>query len=151
LEGSGTSFLSPRSLLIDSDNNRALVGDGSPDAGTLFSVDLTTGLRTVISDLDTPQTDFELIGARSMVSDELQEYVLIDTSASGIVKVDLISGERSQFLSTLSNNPAFPYHYFHLEDGAAYMIYLDEATRALYAIDMESKDIVIMSKSETSD
>src|SRR5690606_32183589 len=138
LTDAGPELEDPRSILIDSTNNRALVGD----AGRLFSVDLTTGIREVISGLDSPQEDLPLYGARGMVSDDLTQHVYMDTSLDGIVKVDVDTGARSLFFEPFSSNGAHFMHALHLESGFSYLFYLDKRTQGIYAIDLDNSEYV---------
>src|SRR5690606_41141930 len=89
--GTGPAFRYPASILLDSANKRALVGDGAATTAALFSVDLATGDRTIISDLTTPQESLPLYGALSIVSDNVTEYVYFDSGLDGILKVDVAS------------------------------------------------------------
>src|SRR5690606_15275078 len=135
----------PRSILIDSVNNRAIVGD----AGRLFSINLTTGLRETISDLLSSEEELPLYGARGIVSDNLAQYVLVDTSYDGIVKVDLETGARSQFFLPFSDDPIHFMHNLYLETEFSYLFYLDTRTQGVYAIDLKSAEYVVISKSQT--
>ena len=135
----------PRSILIDSVNNRAIVGD----AGRLFSINLTTGLRETISDLLSSEEELPLYGARGIVSDNLAQYVLVDTSYDGIVKVDLETGARSQFSLPFSDDPIHFMHNLYLETEFSYLFYLDTRTHGVYAIDLKSAEYVVISKSQT--
>lgn len=146
MDGSGVALEDPRSILIDSANNRALVGD----AGKLFSISLETGEREVISGLAEPQENLPLYGARAMVSDDLTQYVLMDTSFDGIVKVDLNTGFRSQFFAPFSDNGAHFMHSIYLEQGFPYLLYLDNRTQGVYAIDLKSAEYVVISKSQST-
>jgi len=143
LADAGPELEDPRSILIDSRNNRALVGD----AGRLFSVDLTTGIRETISNLNNPQEDLPLYGARGMVSDDPTRYVYMDTSFNGIVKVDVDTGARSLFFEPFSSNGSHFMHALHLESGFSYILYLDNRTQGIYAIDLNNGEYVIISKS----
>lgn len=147
---SGSALQEPRSILIDSANNRALVGDGHENSATLFAVDLETGVREVISDLTHPQESFPLYGARAIVSDNLEEYVLVDTALHGIVKVELATGLRSQFFAPFYTNGAYVIHDLHYEPGSAYLLYLDNRMKGIYAIDLKSAEYVVISKSPSA-
>lgn len=146
--GTGPAFRYPASILIDSANKRALVGDGAATTAALFSVDLATGDRTIISDLTKPQESLPLYGALSMVSDNLAEYVYFDSGLDGILKVDVNSGVREQLFPPFSTTTSNYVHSLYLEPGFPYLLYLDSRTRGVYAIDIKSAEYVVVSKSE---
>ena len=110
--GSGVDFDSPTSFVLDSDNNRALVIDGS----TLLSVDLDTGNRTVLSGNDRDNGD-ALVGSgdtftnpTAIALDSINSRVFIgdvDEDENGaIIEVDLATGNRTVFANaTLGNGP----------------------------------------------
>lgn len=144
----GPMFEEPSSIMIDVSNNRALVADGYSELAALFSVDLATGVRTIISDLDSPQNSMRLYGAGAMVSDNLSQYVLIDTALDGIIKVNLDTGEKTQFFKPFYSSPGYIIHGLHLEPEYSYLFYMDNRTRGVYAIDLKSAEYVVISKSE---
>lgn len=148
--GAGPALRYPASILIDSANNRALVGDGAATTAALFSVDLATGDRTIISDLTTPQESLPLYGALSMVSDNLSEYVYFDSGLDGILKVDVNTGRREQLFRPFSTTTSNYIHSLYLEPGSPYLFYLDNRTRGVYAVDIKSAEYVVVSKSDAS-
>jgi hypothetical protein len=147
----GIAFVAPNSILVDVENNRALVGDGDATTAALFSVDLETGDREVISDLENPQPGLPLYGARAMASDNLAEYVFFDSGLNGILKVNVNTGERESFFDPFSTSPANVVHSLYLEPGFSYLFYLDNRTQGVYAVDSKSAEYVVISKSQTPD
>jgi len=92
------AFSQPRSLVLDSANNRLLVVDGVLSA--LLAVDLTPGInmgaRTIISDVDTPNNSNWFISPRHLVLDSANNRVMVlDATRRAVVAVDLTTGERT--------------------------------------------------------
>lgn len=76
---------SPRSISLDKTNNRAFVVD--PRIGQLLAIDLNTGLRTVISEIE---------NSYAIVFDEEQNRILaLDLSTSALISIDVDSGNQA--------------------------------------------------------
>jgi len=102
-------FSDPVCITVDTKNNRALVLDDGYGVKALFSVDLTTGTRTIIttynySDLNSP---------KGMALDESNSRVLI-TASQSVVSINLENGVKS----VVSNNstPGSKYYLTGLTD-----------------------------------
>jgi len=86
--GSGPAFVSPLGVSAPRDGT-VLVADGG--AGALFSVDLATGARTVLSTGFLP-TDAAFLGARVLVT---------DSDADALMEIDPATGDRTTVASGL--------------------------------------------------
>ncbi|MBL4799561.1 MAG: cadherin domain-containing protein [Oleispira sp.] len=76
---------SPRSISLDSTNNRAFVVD--PRIGQVLAIDLNTGLRSVISEIE---------NSYAIVFDEEHNRILaLDLSASALISIDVDSGNQT--------------------------------------------------------
>jgi hypothetical protein len=83
----------PRGVALDSATNRAYVTDWRLDA--LFSVDVTTGARTIVSDFNTG-TGPALDGLNALVLDAANNRVFVGNALDGIVTaIDLATGDRT--------------------------------------------------------
>ena len=91
---------SPRGLVVDADNNRALVLDSNLSA--LIAVDLNTGARTIIADDTRPNADVELATTLDMVLDSANNRVLT-LGRDAIISIDLTSG-----VKTILTDPTHP-------------------------------------------
>jgi sugar lactone lactonase YvrE len=94
--GAGTDFGFIVDVALDLSRNRALVGAQVGDrVGALFSVDLATGDRTVISDATTGAGP-ALTVPDSVVYDELNDRALVmDWNAGILFAIDLATGDRT--------------------------------------------------------
>jgi DNA-binding beta-propeller fold protein YncE len=88
--GSGPAFVTPRFVVVDSTNLRALVTDTGADA--IVAVHLVSGARTVLSG---PDTGVALSAPAAAALDPARNRLLVTTEARGIVAVDLTTGARS--------------------------------------------------------
>lgn len=76
---------SPRSISLDRTNNRAFVVD--PRIGQVLAIDLNTGLRTVISEIE---------NSHDIVFDEENNRILaLDLSTSALISIDVDSGNQT--------------------------------------------------------
>lgn len=98
-------------LILDSANNRMLVIDADIDEfyrpqgqSTLLVIDLDSGVRSIISDNNTPN-DINPIGApMSIALDNKRNRVLVSTSGSDVLAIDLKTGARTIFISQDSSD-----------------------------------------------
>ncbi len=92
----GPPFATPVALALDSANNRALVVDGQ----SVVAMDLTTGVRTILSDNTTPDAN-NTFSRRSRGVDTTGNRALVVDGQSVIVAVDRsLPGERTLFSDT---------------------------------------------------
>jgi DNA-binding beta-propeller fold protein YncE len=121
--GSGPAFVSPLGVSAPR-GGAALVADGG--AGALFSVDLATGARAVVSEGFLP-TDAVFLGARVLAT---------DSDAGEVVEIDLGTGDRTavavglQFPRAIVADEASGRAYV-LQSGAAPLVEVDVATGAV--------------------
>ena len=85
---------SPRGLAVDAANNRLYVIDGAHDS--LLSVDLTTGLREVISDGQIGTGDTVNWPRKVKLHDSNKKLLVADNWTRTIVDIDLATGNRSK-------------------------------------------------------
>jgi len=121
-------------LAMDSANNRVLVADAALNA--VMAVDLTTGTRTIISDLTTPDAENVLSRPKSLVLDSANNRALVlDWNLNALVAVDLVTGAR-----TIVSNDLVPKTDYVLE-GLRDLV-LDSAQNRVLVV-AESLDAVI--------
>jgi len=97
----------PQSIALDSTNNRALIVD--TDLGAVLAVNLTTGVRTLISDSSKPNATNAFVNPVDIALDSANNRVLVADNnypLSAVVAVDLATGERTN-LSTTPPLPSF--------------------------------------------
>lgn len=90
-------FVQPVALTIDSANNRALVLDANPANANLHAiveVNLTTGVRTILSDGTTPNNTLPFLSPTSIAIDFANTRALVTDSANAgrVISVDLTPG-----------------------------------------------------------
>ncbi|MGM8225551.1 hypothetical protein ACSV5M_03140 [Cellvibrio sp. ARAG 10.3] len=89
-------------IAIDKENGRAIVTEAL--SGKIFSVDLLTGNRALLSGPDVPNTSVELIESYGIAIHNPSSYVFVsDRVLKAIVAVDLVTGHRVIF--SKSENP----------------------------------------------
>lgn len=82
------------SMAIDSAHSRLLVADADLDA--IIAVDLTSGLRTVLSSSTSPNATNAFRNPADIIIDGANNRALVaDSGLSAIISVDLTSGERT--------------------------------------------------------
>jgi len=87
-------MMKSHSMTIDSVHNRLLVADD--DLQAVIAIDLTSGLRTVLSSNTFPSEVNAFISPADIVLDGANNRALVaDSGLSAIIAVDLTSGERS--------------------------------------------------------
>ena len=88
---SGASLSSPTSLLMDEANDRLLIADQSRRA--IYGVELATGIVTQLTRINFgPSTNFRNVGKMTFTSQE--NVILLKDRDSGVMMVDLVSGEQ---------------------------------------------------------
>ncbi|MGL6161659.1 hypothetical protein [Microbulbifer sp.] len=149
----------PSTSALDSANNRALVAD--PELGSLVSVELDTGLRTIVSGAD-PENEGSQIGAGTAFSspnavalDALNNRVLVaDTGTDSLFSVDLTTGNREVLSGTDADNGSvligagptleFP-SAAALDVDNNRLLLMDERLDAVIGVDLATGDRVILS------
>lgn len=87
-------FSRPISITLDEQHNRALVLDEGLNA--VIAVDLSNGVRTVLSDIDTPNSLNGFSGPSTITLDPIRNRALVvDFSLGAIIAVDLTDGSRT--------------------------------------------------------
>lgn len=137
---SGPAFVSPEGLVIDSQNNRALVADNYGEA--VLAVDLDTGVRTIIA---ASESGGRIVPA-SIAPGTNNSYVFVTDLLDGVISVDLNSGDLTQ-LHSVVGSPYGAESYVTYASGSAYLLWLDRDTQGLYAVDLENQTLVTVSKS----
>src|SRR5690606_8514102 len=84
---SGPEFFMPERLLIDSENNRAIVIDIYQPQ--LFSVDLATGVRSVLFGNGVPGPESDVNCPVDIATDNIQRRIFITDCEHGINMLDL--------------------------------------------------------------
>jgi hypothetical protein len=136
----GSLFGSPEGIVIDAQNNRAIVADDTGEA--LLAVDLETGFRSVVSSTDESSTFYPI----SVTPGDVGGHVLVADALEGVMRVDLSTGTR-EVLHPVLGPPDWGVDYFlHYEPGSAFVYWLDVYTEGVYALDLQSRTLVTLSK-----
>ncbi|MCF6254691.1 MAG: hypothetical protein L3J98_03545 [Gammaproteobacteria bacterium] len=95
-----TPFFGPRGITLDTSNNRnrALVVDDNLDA--ILTVDLSNGVRKVLSNSTTPNDNNLFSGPLRIVVDMAngrERALVVDFQLAAVISIDLMSGERTVF------------------------------------------------------
>jgi len=94
IERQPNTLREPSSIAIDRSNNRALVLETAPSA--VLAVDLTTGIRSILSDSTTPNANNTLIVPASITVDSANNRALVvDFVSNAVIAVDLTTGVRT--------------------------------------------------------
>lgn len=134
LENSGELFESASGFSLDRKNNRLLVSDR--ERSSLFSVDISTGFRSVIAEGFGPN-DMGTSSAVDVKFDNLNNkaYVLSQSLAS-IFSVDITTGEKAIILNNCLSS--FNEQVLNEEDWGLQSLFFDSENRNLYAATGES-------------
>lgn len=134
IENSGELFESASGFSLDRKNNRLLVSDR--ERSSLFSVDISTGFRSVIAEGFGPN-DMGTSSAVDVKFDNLNNkaYVLSQSLAS-IFSVDITTGEKAIILNNCLSS--FNEQVLNEEDLGLQNLFLDNENRNLYAATGES-------------
>jgi hypothetical protein len=86
-------FSNPVGLVLDSENNQAIVADTVLRA--LIAVDLTSGARSILSSVSTPDAVNAFSAPAGLVLDsENNRALVIDSTLGALIAVDLVNGQR---------------------------------------------------------
>ncbi len=137
------ALLSPSGIAVDANGGRALVADrgGSEDDARVLAVNLTNGVRTVLTDPDIDAHGPELLSPTGVLLDAAQSRLLVaDRLFRGIIAVDLETGTRSVVSGP---DVGAGLHFSDPQDLVAdftrNLLYVyDRATRALVVVELES-------------
>ena len=94
--GGNVKFNNPRSVVLDQENNRALV----LSLGSIAAVNLSTGKRTLVSGEGRgvgPAFNTAVIRSDSMVFDKENNRLLVGSAAGFVIEVNLDTGDRTTF------------------------------------------------------
>ncbi|HED52356.1 MAG TPA: hypothetical protein ENI83_02250 [Gammaproteobacteria bacterium] len=153
----GNSIFSPGDLVLDSTNKRLLVLDFYQSyQKDVVSIDLATGVRTILSGNGQPDTENEFSSPAALALDELNSQLFVaDPGLPAVVAVDLETGRRT----ILSDNDAPDNARNALQKpvGLALdrrnnrLLLTDQGLDALLAVDMRSGSRTILSDGRLPD
>ena len=147
----------PTNIVLDKTNNRALVVDTALDA--LFSIDLTDGARSILSDGTTPNAVNLFDNPLGIVLDKDNNRALVsdfDTASSlgRLFAVDLVTGARTVFSDATTPNAdnflVSPVN-FVLDAANNRFLVLDSGRDALLAVDTMTGSRTILSDDSIPD
>lgn len=132
---SGIDLASPKGVLIDAANNRAIVADMTYNR--LTAIDLTTGVRSLVSDVSNCLVD--------IATDNIQSHIYIADCDDGISRLDMAT-------KTMTNvvNPPYVSRtsvFMDIDPDIAYALFLDQGNQSVFAVDLLSQEYVLLSKS----
>ena len=116
--------------------------------GVIFSVDRTTGMRTLLSQLELTST--AVVDLAKGPQDGELIYLNRSSSQLGIYKFDIFSGKSELLSSSQSpdsiNSPREVWGV-SVHPSGGYLLLIDRARKAVYAVDMQQGYRVVISKS----
>ncbi len=161
--GGGPAFSSPADLALDLDNAQAFVVDSGHSA--VLAVDLTTGTRSVISDLVDDTAGGGMVGSgpgfqfpESVVFDADDQRLYVgDSGTDAIISVSLVAatlGNRTIVSSDavdpmVGDGPTINPNALFLDSAEARLLATDRTTNAgaIHAIDLATGDRTVVSGS----
>ncbi len=139
------------SLAIDEDNNRLLVVDSAADA--VVAVDLGTGLRTIVSDDQTPNPNYYLLDPKAVLVDADRDRALVlDNLMSAVLAVNLSTGERTMLSGHGTPSvlpPLVDAHDLVIDEANDRLLVLLRNGQAVIAVDLDTGIRTILSNSST--
>lgn len=144
--GMGDPFAWPKSIAVDSANNRALVGDDVGGDGNIFAVDLTSGDRSIISPDDGNYASFIDLAVDS-ANDTLYG---LEEGFRQIVKIDVGNGVNQGQRTTLSGNGTGSGPEFFipvamaLDTAGNRLLVADDGLDAVFAVDLATGERTIV-------
>jgi DNA-binding beta-propeller fold protein YncE len=136
-------------MAVDESAGRALVIDAVQ--GDLVSVDLSTGVRQVLSP-GTPREFGQLGGFSDMLLDRAQNRVVaLDKDEGTVVAIDLDTGVRTALsdASTDAEVPLMMPQAMAMDPATGRLLVLDQGPGALLAVDLETGDRTMLSDNAT--
>jgi hypothetical protein len=141
--GAGPNFTSVMDVDLDVANNRAFVSGSSANGGALFTVNLATGDRTLVSD-DVTGTGSSMTVPASVAFDSATGRALVmDWNADILFAIDLTSGDRTVVSDNVGigvgPNFSVPFDMaLDIDNNRA--VVTDYGADSLFAIDLTSGD-----------
>ena len=135
--GTGPEMRTPESIALDSINNRLLVTDSVK--GALFSINLATGERSIVSDDDSTGPSFSLPVGLALKSDG-NTALVVDAQAGVLFSVNLQTGARSVISGENPDTGEVIGSEFELIDG--HSILLDEGNNRVLISNLDNEDIL---------
>ena len=149
--GSGPNFDFPADIVLDTQNNRALVVDFGLDA--IVEVDLETGQRSLFS-ADNNGSEFNFAFPRAIVLDSDNNRALVtDINLDAVIAVDLGTGVRTILSDDTHGSGlklATPQDIV-LDHNKQRLLLVDSTLDDLIAVDLSNGDRTIISNAATSD
>ncbi len=146
-KGSGPALRAVTDVILDKDNNRLIAINGRITDEFVFTVDLATGNRTILSGVDVGEgIAFDL--PTKLALDAANNRVLVtDFSGKAVIAVDLTTGNRTEFSGpNTGTGPALinPNGIVLTENNIALII--DAGVKQLFALDMITGERVMIGR-----
>ncbi len=142
----------PRGITLDGANNRALVTNDDVQESVL-AVDLTTGARTVISDIGIPNANTPFFEPKGIAVDSADNRALFtDTWRNVVIAMDLTTGARTIFSQSTTPDdisPFFDTTGLAVDGTNNRALVTDHNRAALVAVDLSTGARTILSDSTT--
>ena len=153
--GAGPTFLSPRGITLDSDNDRILVVDSAPPSlAAVMTVDVSTGDRAAFSD-NTAGAGSTFRFPRGVAIDSAKNHALVVDAIppllAAVIEVDLSTGDRailSDHATGAGPHLASPLG-IALDSGNDRALVVDSSLAAVIAVDLSTGDRAILSDHAT--
>ena len=143
--GTGPVPTFPGKLVVDAENNRAVMTD--LNLFGLYAVDLDTGDRTILSDSVSVGSGPVFIAPADVVVDTAANRAVVLDSSLGLLAVDLMTGDRSVVSdSTTGSGPLFGFaDGFEIDKSTEIGYVVDDGGKAVYSVDIVTGDRAILS------
>ena len=148
---STNAFDHPESIVVDSSNNRALVANKDYDEvnSSILAINLTTGVRSILSNNTTPNSNNKLSRPNFITLDTNRDRALVGDDDGTILAVDLTTGARS-ILSSGGQPDAFnkfsTINSMAVDETRNIALVAPYESGAIYALDLITGKRVIFSK-----
>ena len=139
--GSGVPLIAPRSFAIDAAGETAYVADDGGNASSrLFAIDLATGDRTLVGDINAAISGF----ATGLALDEAGGRVFV-SSQTAIVAVDLETGQLGT-IADVDSSELESIRGLALDAGNGRLLVGDPANDAVFTVDAETHAVEVFSQ-----
>ena len=146
-KGTGPTLRSVKAIVVDKDNDRLLAANDESAGDFIFSVDIETGNRTILSGAGTG-TGIDFSVPSSMVLDIANNRLLVaDQLVHAIIAVDLTTGDRTEFSgANTGSGPALdqPSGIVLVPNDIA--LIMDAGADQLFALDMLTGERVLIAR-----
>lgn len=146
-KGTGPALRAVTDVIVDKDNNRLIAINGRITDEFIFTVDLATGNRTILSGADVGEGIAFGIPTKLTLDAANNRVLVTDFSAKAVIAVDLTTGNRTEFSGpNTGTGPTLinPNGIVLTENNIALII--DAGVKQLFALDMITGERVMIGR-----